>query len=87
VSAAPARPDDARPFEELQRELDEIVGRLERGDVAVDEAVRLWRRGEELLRLCLARLETAQGSVEELSAGSQRAQVGRPATGSVDYPT
>jgi exodeoxyribonuclease VII small subunit len=77
--------DDARPFEELQQELDAIVGRLERGDVAVDDALRLWRRGEELLRLCLARLETAQGSVEELSAASARAPVGRPDAGTVDY--
>ena len=27
-------------FEELRRELEEIVGKLERGDVAVDEAIR-----------------------------------------------
>jgi exodeoxyribonuclease VII small subunit len=54
-------------FEALERELNQIVGRLERGDVAVDEALRLWQRGEELLRLCRARLETAQGRVEELS--------------------
>ena len=63
---------DERPFEELQRELDEIVGRLERGDVAVDEALRLWQRGEELLRLCQARLETAQGRIEELSGSAER---------------
>ena len=86
MSAAPGQPDDARPFEELQQELDAIVGRLERGDVAVDDAVKLWRRGEELLRLCLARLEAAQGSVEELSAASSEPPVGRPAAGSVDYP-
>jgi exodeoxyribonuclease VII small subunit len=37
--------------------------------VPVDDALRLWQRGEELLRLCQARLETAQGRVEELSQG------------------
>jgi exodeoxyribonuclease VII small subunit len=37
-------------FEELQRELDEVVARLERGDVPLDEALALWRRGEELHR-------------------------------------
>jgi exodeoxyribonuclease VII small subunit len=57
-------------FEELERELNEIVGRLERGDVPVDDALQLWQRGEELLRLCRARLETAQGRVEELSQDS-----------------
>jgi exodeoxyribonuclease VII small subunit len=56
-------------FEQLQSELEQIVGRLERGDVPVDEALELWRRGEELLRLCRERLATAEGRVEELARG------------------
>ena len=36
-------------FEELQRELAAAVARLEQGDVPVDEAIALWRRGEELI--------------------------------------
>jgi exodeoxyribonuclease VII small subunit len=59
-------------FEELQAELEDIVGRLERGDVPVDEALRLWRRGEELYRLCVARLDAAEGQVEELSRDPSR---------------
>ena len=60
---------EAEPsFEELQRELEEVVGRLERGDVPVDEAIRLWQRGEELYRRCAAMLEAAEGRVEELAA-------------------
>jgi exodeoxyribonuclease VII small subunit len=55
-----------RPFEELQRELDEIVTRLERGDVAVDEAIGLFRRGEELYRECVARLDGAELQIESL---------------------
>jgi exodeoxyribonuclease VII small subunit len=63
---------EAEPsFEELQRELEEIVGRLERGDVHVDEAIRLWQRGEELYRRCAAMLEAAEGRVEELAAQSR----------------
>ena len=56
-------------FEQLQAELEQIVGRLERGDVPVDEALELWRRGEELLRLCRERLANAEGRVEELARG------------------
>ena len=44
------------------------MGTLERGDVAVDEAIVLWQRGEELHRLCAARLEAAEGRIEELAA-------------------
>ena len=55
-----------RSFEELQRELDEIVTRLERGDVAVDEAIGLFRRGEELYKECVERLRGAELQIEEL---------------------
>ena len=53
-------------FEQLQRELDELVARLERGDVPLDEALALWRRGEELHRACVERLDRAQLEIEEL---------------------
>jgi exodeoxyribonuclease VII small subunit len=62
--------DQEQTFEELRRELEEIVGKLERGDVAVDEAIRLWQRGEELHRLCAALLEAAEGRIEELAAAA-----------------
>ena len=55
-------------FEGLQRELEEIVARLERGDVPVDEAIGLFRRGEELYKACVARLESAELRIEELEA-------------------
>ncbi len=54
-------------FETAQRELEQIVERLERGEAELDEAIALWERGEELLRFCLHRLETAEGKIEELS--------------------
>jgi exodeoxyribonuclease VII small subunit len=54
-------------FESAQRELEQVVERLERGEASLDEAIALWERGEELLRFCLTRLETAEGKVEELA--------------------
>ena len=54
-------------FEQAQRELDEIVGRLERGDVPIDDAIALWRRGEELYRNGVALLDAAEGRIEELA--------------------
>jgi exodeoxyribonuclease VII small subunit len=62
-------------FETAQKELEQIVERLERGNADLDEAIRLWERGEELLRFCLERLETAEGRIEELAqraAGTDR---------------
>ncbi len=60
---------EQRTFEELQRELDDVVARLERGDVPLDEAVALWRRGEELHRACVERLDRAELEIEELRQG------------------
>ena len=54
-------------FETAQKELEGIVERLERGEADLDEAIRLWERGEELLRFCLTRLESAEGKIEELA--------------------
>ena len=56
-----------RSFEELQRELEEIVTRLERGDVPVDEAIALFRRGEEVYKACVERLQGAELRIEELA--------------------
>jgi exodeoxyribonuclease VII small subunit len=54
-------------FEQAQRELEEIVQRLETGQASLDEAISLWERGEELYRLCVGKLDSAQGKIEELA--------------------
>ena len=63
---------EQRSFEELQLELEEIVARLERGDVAVDDAIALFKRGEELHEACVERLEAAQLRIEALTAAVER---------------
>ena len=63
-------------FEQAEAELRKIVERLEAGDAAIDEAIALWERGEELYAICRQRLDAAQGQVEELTA---RVQATRPA--------
>ena len=54
-------------FEAAQKELDQIVDRLERGEAPLDEALALWQRGEELYRRCAGQLTDAQGKIEELA--------------------
>ncbi len=63
-------------FEGAQRELEQIVQRLESGQVPLDDAIALWERGEELYRFCLSKLDAAQGSIEELA---KRVESARPA--------
>jgi exodeoxyribonuclease VII small subunit len=54
-------------FEAAQRELEQIVERLERGDASLDEAIALWQRGEQLYRFCRGKLDAAEGEIEELA--------------------
>ena len=70
-------------FEDAQRELEGIVERLERGDADLDEAIRLWERGEELYKLCVGRLDAAQGKIEELA---RRVESTRPQDQGSDAP-
>jgi exodeoxyribonuclease VII small subunit len=53
-------------FEDAQRELERIVQQLESGQADLDEAITLWERGEELYRVCAEKLDSAQGTIEEL---------------------
>lgn len=53
-------------FEEAQRELERIVAELEGGRASLDDAIALWERGDELYRLCVAKLDSAEGKIEEL---------------------
>ena len=62
-------------FEEAQKELEQIVERLEHGDAGLDEAIKLWERGEELYRLCVARLDAAHGKIEELARRVDSARI------------
>lgn len=61
-------------FEAARAELERIVQQLESGRVELEEALVLWERGEELYRICLAKLDAAQGKVEELGRRIEQVQ-------------
>lgn len=61
-------------FEDAEKELMQIVERLESGNVPLDDAVALWERGEELYRVCREQLDAAQGKVEELAKRVENAR-------------
>jgi len=66
-------------FEQAQAELERIVERLEQGQAPLDETIALWERGEALYAFCRAKLDGAQGRVEELA---RRVEQARPEAGS-----
>ena len=67
---------EAEPtFEQARAELEKIVAELESGTPGLDEAIALWKRGEELYAVCVGKLDAAQGAVDELA---KRAEDARP---------
>jgi exodeoxyribonuclease VII small subunit len=71
VSDAPPPPDIAAlPFETALAELEGIVTRLERGDVALEESITIYARGEALKTHCEALLRQAEAKVEKITLGA-----------------
>jgi exodeoxyribonuclease VII small subunit len=76
-------PDDLADlsFEKALAELETIVARLERGDVALEESISAYERGEKLKAHCAKLLSAAEARVEKI----RLAQDGRPeGTGPLD---
>lgn len=65
-ASAAAAPDDL-PFERALEQLEEIVRRLERGDVPLDESVAIYERGEALKARCEDLLRQAEARVEKIT--------------------
>ena len=57
-------------FERALKELETIVGRLERGDVELEESITIYERGEALREHCDRLLKQAEARVEKLTVGN-----------------
>jgi exodeoxyribonuclease VII small subunit len=64
----------AESFENLFRELEATVSKLEAGDLALDESLALFQRGMELAKKCGALLDTADSDLESLAARRAQAE-------------
>lgn len=47
-------------FEDLLKELNEIVSELEKGELTLDESIKKYQRGIELSTLCKEKLQKAK---------------------------
>jgi exodeoxyribonuclease VII small subunit len=54
-------------FEKALAELEQIVQKLERGDVPLEESVTIYERGEVLKRRCEELLRAAEARVEKIT--------------------
>ncbi len=69
VMDAPAPEIGEMSFEDALKALEDVVRRLESGDVPLEESIGLYERGEALRRHCQARLDAAQARIEKIVAG------------------
>lgn len=67
--------NDGLQFEEALAELEQIVERLEAGELTLEESLALFERGQELARLCNQRLEAATLRVEQLTEDGEIVEV------------
>ncbi len=72
VKTAETRPlpdVNAMPFEQALQELEQIVHRLESGNVSLEDSIAIYQRGEALRVRCAALLQRAEARIETISVG------------------
>ena len=63
-------------FEEAMRELEKVVSDLERGDVALEDSIKLYQRGADLKKHCEEKLKAAEEKVAQITLGEDGAPIG-----------
>lgn len=61
-----SKQEKAQNFESAMAELETIVAGMESGELPLEETLKAYRRGTELLRFCQAALQDAQQQVRIL---------------------
>ena len=57
----------AMSFEEALSALENIVDRLETGDVALEESIEIYQRGSQLRAFCEEKLKSSQARIEKIT--------------------
>lgn len=60
-----AKLDDIK-FDDALRQLEEINSKLERGNLEIEEALKLYKEGVKLYKLCQQKLKEAKATFEEI---------------------
>lgn len=59
-------------FEDAIKRLEDIVNKLERGDVPLDDALKLYEEGQQLIKFCKEKLLKVEAKVKELIKLSEK---------------
>ena len=60
----------AMPFEQAMKQLEDIVARLEKGDISLEESIAAYETGEALKKRCEELLKQAEGRIEKIKLGA-----------------
>ena len=60
----------ALPFEAALAELEKIVDQLEKGQVGLEDSIKLYERGEALKKHCDTLLKSAEARIEKIALGA-----------------
>jgi exodeoxyribonuclease VII small subunit len=75
VTKQAATKQEPTRFEQALQRLEEIVGRLEKGELPLEESLALYEEGIQLSRLCHTKLEEAEAKIELLMKDAKGALV------------
>ena len=78
-SKANDTPVDQLTFESALKELEDIVGRLEQGEVDLEDSIALYERGQALKAHCEKKLKAAEGRLEKIVHGAKGPEGVEPA--------
>ncbi|MCC1492075.1 exodeoxyribonuclease VII small subunit [Cognatishimia sp. F0-27] len=70
------KPIEEMSFEDAMRELEQVVGALERGDVALDQSIALYERGAALRAHCDQKLKAAEEKVAAITLDAEGTPTG-----------
>ena len=70
-NSPPNPPPDGRDFEQAIAQLEEIIERIESGQIGLERSISEYERGVALIRKCRQVLDRAEQRVEELTAQMQ----------------
>lgn len=51
-------------YEEAVKELEKILSELEKGELNLDDAIKLFEKSVELSKLCFEKIKTTEGKVD-----------------------
>ncbi len=64
------KPVSEMTFEDAMAELEAVVSQLEGSQVALEDSIKLYQRGEELKKHCAEKLKSAEEKVAQITLGS-----------------